>query len=162
MLAIIQCRIFCLSSLLSKNIKIKYRTIILPFVLYGCVTWSLTLREECRLRVYENRVLRKAFCSKRDEVTGEWRILHIEELNDLCSSPNIIRVIIEKNEWAGHTGFLWGNLREGDHMEDPGIDGRIILNWIYRKWDGGHGLDLAQNRDRWRALVNAVLNLGVP
>jgi hypothetical protein len=70
--------------------------------------------------------------------------------------------MIEKNEWAGSTAFLWGNLREREHMEDPGIDGRIILNWIYRKWDGGHGLDLAQNRDRWRALVNAVLTLRVP
>jgi hypothetical protein len=70
--------------------------------------------------------------------------------------------MIEKNEWARHTGFGWGNLRERDHMEDPGVDGRIILNWIYRKWGGGHGLDLAQNRDRWRAVVNAVMNLRVP
>jgi hypothetical protein len=92
--------------------------------------------------VYGNRVLRKTFGSKRDKVTGEWRKLHNEELNDLYSSPNIIWVMIEKNEWAGYTAFLWGNLRERDHIEDPGIDGRIILNWIYRKWDGGHGLDL--------------------
>ena len=72
------------SSLLSRNIKIKiHRTIILPVVLYGCETWSLTLREERRLRVFENRVLRRVFGSKRDEVTGEWRKLHNEELNDL-------------------------------------------------------------------------------
>ena len=72
------------SRLLSKNLKIKiYRTIILPVVLYGCETWSLTLREERRLRVSENRVLRKVFGPKRDEVTGEWRKLHNEELNDL-------------------------------------------------------------------------------
>jgi hypothetical protein len=65
------------SSLLSKNVKIKiYRTIILPVVLYGCESWSLTLREECRLRVLENRVLRRIFGPKRDEVTGEWRRLH--------------------------------------------------------------------------------------
>jgi hypothetical protein len=79
--------------LLSKNTKIRvYRTIILPVVLYGCETWSLTLREEQRLRVYENRVLRRKIGPKRDEATGEWRRLHNEELNDLYSSPNIIRV----------------------------------------------------------------------
>ena len=74
------------SSLLSKKLKIKiYRTIILPVVLYGCETWSLTLREERRLRVFENRVLRRVFGSKRDEITGEWRKLHNEELSDLYS-----------------------------------------------------------------------------
>ena len=72
------------SKLLSKNLKITiYRTIILPLVLYGCETWSLTLREEHRLKVFDNRVLRKVFGRKRDEVTGEWRKLHNEELNDL-------------------------------------------------------------------------------
>ena len=82
------------SSLLSKNIRIKiYRTIILCVVLYGCETWSLTLREEPRLRVFENRVLRRIFGPRREEVTGEWRKLHNEELNDLYSSPNIVRVI---------------------------------------------------------------------
>jgi hypothetical protein len=82
------------SSLLSKNIKLKiYRTIILPVVLYGCESWSFTLREECRLRVFENRVLRRIFGPKRDEVTREWRRLHNKELHALYSSPNIIRVI---------------------------------------------------------------------
>ena len=72
------------SSLLSKNLKIKiYRTLILPVFLYACETWSLTLREERRLRVFENRVLRRVFGPKRDEVTGEWRELHNEELSDL-------------------------------------------------------------------------------
>jgi hypothetical protein len=70
------------------RIKI-YRTIILLVVLNGCETWSLTLREECRLRVFENRVLRKIFGPKRDEVTEEWRKLHNDELDDLYSSPNI-------------------------------------------------------------------------
>ena len=80
--------------LLSKNLKIKiYRTIILTVVLYGCETWSLTLREERKLRVFENMVLRRIFGPRRDEVTGEWRRLHKEELNDLYSSPNNVRVI---------------------------------------------------------------------
>ena len=84
---------FVSSSLLFKNIKIKmHRTIILPAVLYGCETWSLILREERRLRVFENRVLRRIFGPKRDEVTGEWRKLHNGELNNLYSSPNIGRV----------------------------------------------------------------------
>ena len=92
------------SSLLSKNIKIKiHRTIILPVVLYGCETWSLTLREERRLRVFENRVLWKILMPKRDEVTGEWRILHSGELNDPYCSPNNIAVIKSKRmRWAGH------------------------------------------------------------
>ena len=79
---------------LSKNLKIKiYRNIIIPVVLYGCETWSLTLREERRLRVFENRVLRRIFGSMRDELTGEWGKLHNKELKDLYSSPNIVRVI---------------------------------------------------------------------
>jgi len=86
--------------LLSKNLKIKiYRTIILPVVLYGCETWSQTLREERRLRVFENRVLRRIYGPKRDEVTGEWRQLHKEELNNLYCSPNIVRVIKSGRMW---------------------------------------------------------------
>jgi len=80
--------------LLSKNLKIKiYRTIILPVVLYECETWSLTLREERGLSLFENRVLRRIFGPKRNEVTGEWRKLHYEELNDLYCSPNVFGVI---------------------------------------------------------------------
>jgi hypothetical protein len=91
------------SSSLSKNLNIKiHRTIILPVVLYGCETWSLTLTEECRLRVFENRVLRRIFGPKWDEVTGEWRKLHNEELNDLYSSPNNVQVIKLRMRWAGY------------------------------------------------------------
>ena len=91
------------SSLLFKNTKIKiYRTIILPLVFYRCETWSLRLREERRLRVFEN-----IFGPKRDEVTREWRKLHNEELNDLYSSPNIVRVIKSKRmRWAGHVACM--------------------------------------------------------
>jgi len=82
------------SSLVSKKLKIKiYRTIILSVVLLGCETWSLTLRAERRLRVFENRVLRRVFGPKRDEVTEEWRKLHNEELSDLYSLPYIVRVV---------------------------------------------------------------------
>jgi hypothetical protein len=84
--------------------KVKiYRTIILPVVLYGCETWSLTLREEHRIRAFENRVLRIIFGPKRDEVTGEWRKLHNEEVHNVYSSPNIIRQIKSRRiRWEGH------------------------------------------------------------
>jgi len=82
------------SSLLFKNLKIKiYRTIFVPVVLNGYETWSLILREERRMKLFENRVLRRIFRPKRDKVTREWRKLHNEELNDLYSSPNAVRVI---------------------------------------------------------------------
>ena len=90
------------SRLLSKNLKIKiYRTIILPAVLYGCETCSLTLREECRLRV-----LRRVLGPKRDEVTGEWRKLHNEELRDLYSLPNIVQVVKSRMRWAGNVARM--------------------------------------------------------
>jgi hypothetical protein len=125
--------------LVSKNTNIKiYRTIILSLILYGCETWSLTLKEECRLRVFENRALRKILGPKRDEVTGEWRKLHNKELSDWYSSPNIIWMIKSRRmRWKGHvarkeergegyTGFWWGNPRDNECLDNPGIDGRII------------------------------------
>jgi len=97
------------------------------------------LRGKSRLRVFENRVLMRTFGSKRDEVTGEWRKLHNEELNDLYCAPNIFLVVKwRRMGWAGHvarmrkgeayTGFLWGNLRERHHLGDPGID--VKTRWI--------------------------------
>jgi hypothetical protein len=142
--------------LLSKNINIKvYRSIILP-VLYGCETWSFTLREERRLREIENRVLKRIFGPKRDEVTGEWRRLHNEEPNDLYSTPNMIRVIkLRRKKGMGHRAHM--GKRRGAYRVLVGIpDGkrplgrprlrwRVILKWIFKKW--GWGRDLAQDRD---------------
>jgi cell division protein YceG involved in septum cleavage len=89
--------------LLSRNVKVKiYTTIILPVVLYGCETWSLTLRKEHRLRVFENRVLRTIFGPKREEVMGERRKLHSEELHNLYSSPDIRQIKSRQTRWAGH------------------------------------------------------------
>jgi hypothetical protein len=86
---------------------IIYKTIILPVGLYGCETWSLKLREEHRLRVLENRVLGRTFGPKRDDVKGEWRKLHNEELHDLYSSPSIIRIIkMWRMRWAGQVARI--------------------------------------------------------
>jgi len=128
--------------LLSKNLKIKI--VILPVVLYGCETWSLTLREERKLRVFENRVLRKIFGPRRDEVTGEWRRLHNAELNDLYSLPNIVRVIKSRRmRWAGHVAHM-GEERGVFRVLVGKLEGRGPLGRPRRRWADIIGKDLQE------------------
>jgi len=138
-------KIISSSSLISKNVRIKvYRTIILTVVLYGCETWSLTLREECRLRVFENRVLRRIFGPKRDEVTVELRKLHNEELNVLYSTPNIVRVIKSRRmRLAGRVA----RMGEGKGVYRVSVgkpEGKRPLGRPRHKWEDNIKLDLQE------------------
>jgi hypothetical protein len=162
------------SHLISKNLKIKkYKTVILPVVLYGCETWSLTLGEENRLRVFENRVLRKIFGPKREE-DGSWTKLHNVELHRLYSSPNIVREIKSRLRWAEHMAHmrvgkgvyrvLVGRpegkrpLGRPKHRWEDNI--KLVLKEI--KIDRANYIQLAQVKVQWWACVNTVMNLRVP
>jgi len=142
---------------------------------YGCETWSLTLREERRLRVFENRVLRRVFRPKKGEVTGEWRKLHNEELTDLYCLPNIVRVVKSRRiRLDGHVARM-GERRGVYRILVGKTEGKRLLGRPRRRWEDnikiGHQevgcwcmdwIELAENKDRWWALVNTVMNLQVP
>jgi hypothetical protein len=133
------------SRLLSRNVKIKiYKTIILPVVLYGCETLSLTLREEHTLRVFENRILRRIFGPKRDEVTGEWRKLHNEELHNLYPYPDIIRQVKSRRMgWAGHVARM-GEDRKVYKVLVGKPEGKRLLGRPRRRWEDGIIMDLRE------------------
>ena len=166
------------SRLLSKNVKIKIcRTIILPVVLYGCETWSLTLRKGRWLGVFENMVLRRIFGPKRDEVPGEWRKLHNEKHNELYSSPNIVRVIQSRRmRWVGGGHKARMGERRGVYRvlvgkpevkrplgrPRPRWEDNIKIDLQEVRCGNMNGIELAQDRDMWRKLVNSVMNLRVP
>jgi hypothetical protein len=157
----------------SKNENIQ--DIMLPVVLYGCETWSLTVREEHRLRVFENKMLRRIFGPKRNQVMRGWRKLHNEDLQDLYSSPSIIRIIKSRRmRWAGHVARMrekrnaYRLLVRKPEGKRPlgrprhGCVDNIKMDILETGWGSVDWIGLAQDRGKWKALVNAVMNLRVP
>jgi hypothetical protein len=160
---------------LSRNVKVKiHETIILPAVLYGCETSSVTLREQHRLKVFENRVLRGIFGLKRDEITGDWRKLHSGELHNLYSSPDIVRQI---KSWRMRGAGDVAHMGEGRTVYKVSVGkpkGKRPLGTLRCRWEDGIRMDLreigwwgegwihlAEDRNQWQAVVNAVVNLQV-
>ena len=160
------------SRLLSKRLKVRiYKTIILRVVLFGCETWSFTLREESKLRVFVNKALRRIFGPKRDEVTGEWRKLHYIELHSLYKSPDIGKVVKSRRlRWAGHVARM--EAERAVYKVWSGIpEGRRPLGRPRRRWEDNVRGDLrnlglnikdwqvlAQDWQKWRVLTRTVMN----
>ena len=121
--------------MISRKLKLKiYRTVILPVILHGCESWSTTLADEQKLRVFENKVLRKIYGPKRDEMTGEWRRLHNEELHGLYDSPDVVRIMKSRRlRWSDHVA----RMREK----------RRLYSIVVRKPEGKR--PLARPRRRW-------------
>jgi hypothetical protein len=160
---------------MSKNLKIKiYKTVILPVMLYGCETPSLTLRVEHKLEVFENRVLRRIFEPKREEDVS-WRKLHNDELHSLYSARNVVRMIKSRRmRWAGRVARM-GKGRGVYRVLVGRPESKTPLGRLRRRWednikmdltemgiDGANWIQLAQDRVQWRAFVNKVMNLRVP
>ena len=153
-----------------------YKTIILPGVLYGCEEWSLTLREERRLRAFENWILRRIFGPKRDE-NGKWRRLHNEQLHSLLISPNIVRVMVIKSRrlrWAGHLARM-EEVRSAFKTLIGTPTGKRPLGRPRIRWEDNIRMDLikigintrtwvdsAQHRNCWWALLDEALDIRVP
>jgi hypothetical protein len=163
------------SRLISKRLNSKiYKIVILPVALYGCETWSLTLREEHRLKVFENRVLRKIFGPEREE-DGSWRKLLNDKLHSLYSLPNIVRVIKSRRmRWTGHVARM-GEGRGVYRVLIGRPEGKRPLVRPRRRWednikmdlremgiDGANWIHLAQDGVQWRTFLNTVMNLRVP
>ena len=164
------------SRLISRKLKLKiYRTVILPVILYGCESWSTTVADEQKLRVFENKILRKIYGPKRDEMTGEWRRLHNEELHGLYDSPDVVKIMKSRRlRWAGHVARMGEKRRLYSTLVGK-PEGKRPLGRPRRRWEDNirrdlrevgvcdeNWLDLAQDRILWRTFVTAAMNLRVP
>ena len=147
----------------------------MPVILYGYESWNTTLADEHKLRVFENKGLRKIYGPKRDEMTGEWRRLHNEELHGLYDSPDVVRIMKSRRlRWAGYVARM-GEKRRLYSIVVGKPEGKRPLGRPRRRWEDNirrdlrevgirdeNWLDVAQERILWRTFVTAAMNLRVP